>query len=44
MGSSDQIRGGRAPSAEQQQGLSITFFEICTGRDDETTTSPLRLD
>ena len=27
-----QIRGGRAPSAEQQQGLSITFFKICTKR------------
>ena len=27
--SSDQIRGGIAPSAEQQQGLSISFFEIC---------------
>ena len=25
--SSDQIRGGRAPSAEQQQGLSISFFQ-----------------
>ena len=27
-----QIRGGRAPSAEQQQGLSITFFKICIKR------------